>query len=343
MGVNDDGAPPPTVTVAIPTYNRSASLLRAIRSVQAQTFEDWELIVHDNASTDDTTEVLAGVMAADPRIRHHRHPENIGHWRNQTGAMHSGHGRYVALMWDDDEWLADNLARKVAVLDAHPSVVCVHSAFEQVDETGARIGTLVQWDVAPGDLVIEPGAAFIAKSYRSPCRVLVMTAVLRRSALLGLGLFEADAPADDHMLWLRVAARGDVAYLREPLCRKEINQGISSGSAYQEVIDGFLTPTLRSVAGAEKVMRSFLHERPVPLRERVRLQVARRAWVHSTLAHMVTVRYPGLRPRRDAIRYVRDVVRYDPSVLVDPRFAARVSRAAVRGARTSPSATSPAS
>ena len=106
----------PKVSVVITTYNRAALLPRAIRSVLAQTYEDYELIIVDDCSTDDTPEVVQ--RFADSRIRAVRHSDN----RGQSAAVNTGirlaRGEYIAFLDDDDEWVDRKLSRQVRTLDA---------------------------------------------------------------------------------------------------------------------------------------------------------------------------------------------------------------------------------
>jgi glycosyltransferase involved in cell wall biosynthesis len=96
---------PPSVSIAIPTFNRARTLERAVRSALEQSHRDLEVVVSDNASTDDTAELLARMAAADPRIRFVRQPENGGMVANLDAALALTRGAHVMLLADDD-WLA---------------------------------------------------------------------------------------------------------------------------------------------------------------------------------------------------------------------------------------------
>src|SRR5919106_1816578 len=108
----------PKVSVIIPTYNRVESLPLAIKSVLAQTFQDFEIIVVDDASHDNTPAVIARFN--DERIRYIRHDTNkkISASRN-TGVLNS-RGSYIAFLDDDDEWLSEKLQLEVDLLDNSP-------------------------------------------------------------------------------------------------------------------------------------------------------------------------------------------------------------------------------
>lgn len=113
----------PVVSIAIPTYNRADQLARAVTSARAQTYPNLEIVVSDNASTDGTATLLAGIAAADPRVRVVRQPVNVGATANFAAARDLSTGDYVLWLADDD-WLdVDYVERCLAVLEADPGVV----------------------------------------------------------------------------------------------------------------------------------------------------------------------------------------------------------------------------
>lgn len=113
----------PRVSVIIPTYNRSAFVSEAIDSVLQQSFQDFELIVVDDGSTDGTNEVVARYQA-DSRVRYIYQPNRGGGAARNTGIKGSA-GRYIALLDSDDLWLSGKLELQVNALDANPDVAFV--------------------------------------------------------------------------------------------------------------------------------------------------------------------------------------------------------------------------
>lgn len=109
----------PKVSVIIPTYNRSVSLARSIRSVLNQTCADFELIVIDDASTDDTEKEVRKL--SDKRIRIIKHSENLGGSAARNTGINNANGRYVAFLDSDDEWLPRKLERQIGVMDTFTS------------------------------------------------------------------------------------------------------------------------------------------------------------------------------------------------------------------------------
>ncbi len=107
----------PAVTVGIPTYNRSAGLQRALESILHQAEQDLEVIVSDNASTDETPHIVAQAAARDDRIHYLRHDVNQGLTANFNAVLGSARGRYVMLLADDDWIETDYVARCRSTLD----------------------------------------------------------------------------------------------------------------------------------------------------------------------------------------------------------------------------------
>ena len=104
------------VSVCVPTYNRAELLTYAVNSVLNQTFADFELIICDDSSTDNTAEVVRGW--SDRRIRYLRHPENIGRSRNMRSGFEAARGEYFIKFDDDDALTPEFLEKTVAVLES---------------------------------------------------------------------------------------------------------------------------------------------------------------------------------------------------------------------------------
>ena len=117
--------PSPVVTIVMPTWNRGWVVGAAIRSVQAQTFADWELIVVDDGSTDDTAEIMAAFH--DPRIRSVT-KTHAGQCRARNHALTLARGALIAYLDSDNVWYPGYLAAAVAVFAAKPAVDCLYGA-----------------------------------------------------------------------------------------------------------------------------------------------------------------------------------------------------------------------
>jgi glycosyltransferase involved in cell wall biosynthesis len=108
------------VGVGIPTFNRVTMLQRAVRSVLAQTCEDMEIVISDNASTDGTAEFCTELAAGDPRVRYVRQPANAGLTANINQVFRLTRAPYVMMLADDDWLVPEYVARCLEVLESHP-------------------------------------------------------------------------------------------------------------------------------------------------------------------------------------------------------------------------------
>lgn len=128
----------PRVSVVITAFNRAHIVGRAIASVLAQTFDDYEIVLVDDASSDD----LAGVVAARgwPKLRLVRNPVNRGIGGAKNAGIQAARGRYIAFLDSDDEWLPHKLKRQIAALEARTDGVPLSfTAYTIVRETGQRV------------------------------------------------------------------------------------------------------------------------------------------------------------------------------------------------------------
>ena len=133
------------VSVIVPTYNRKETIQAAIASVQRQTFSDWELIVVDDGSTDDTADLIEG---SDPRLVLIRQ-ENQGVNAARNTAMLRARGRYIAFLDSDDEWLPHHLELSVAFFRAFPEEDFLSGEFSEEEGSGSLVhflrSALTEW------------------------------------------------------------------------------------------------------------------------------------------------------------------------------------------------------
>ncbi len=130
----------PTVSIVMPAYNAAATIGGAIRSTLAQTFTDFELIIVDDCSTDNTAAVVQSF--ADPRLVLIRNPRNYKLAKSLNIGIGAAKGRYIARLDADDLNLPERLANQVAFLESHPEIDLVGSCAYIFDDRGTIIGTL---------------------------------------------------------------------------------------------------------------------------------------------------------------------------------------------------------
>jgi glycosyltransferase involved in cell wall biosynthesis len=128
----------PRVSVLIPTYNRAALLCEAVDSVLAQSFQDFEIVVVDDGSTDDTRARLAALIAREGARVRLIEAEHGGPARARNRAFAAARGEYVCILDSDDLYYPHKLALQVEHLDAHPDTVMVYTEFSAFDAAGYR-------------------------------------------------------------------------------------------------------------------------------------------------------------------------------------------------------------
>jgi len=124
------------VTIGFPVYNGEAFLEEALQSVLSQSFEDFELLIADNASTDRTPAICEAVAGADARVRYVRHKTNIGASPNFNFVINQAHGDYFRVAHHDDVLEPGCLEACVSVLDSSPEVVLAFTQSVTIDQEG---------------------------------------------------------------------------------------------------------------------------------------------------------------------------------------------------------------
>lgn len=119
------------VSVCMPVYNGENYIAESIQSVLDQTYQNFELIISDNCSTDKTSEIVKSFD--DSRIKYLRNSENIGLVANFNQVIGLAIGKYICIWAHDDVMFPDNLSSKVAILDKHENVGFIHSDVQLID------------------------------------------------------------------------------------------------------------------------------------------------------------------------------------------------------------------
>jgi glycosyltransferase involved in cell wall biosynthesis len=136
----------PRLSVGLPVYNGENFLAESIESLLGQTYEDFELIISDNASKDGTEEICRGYAEQDPRIRYFRQQHNLGSAPNHNFVIERARGELFKHASHDDLYARDLLTLCVAALDEHPQVVLAHS-WSAVIDGSAAVTELVEYPV----------------------------------------------------------------------------------------------------------------------------------------------------------------------------------------------------
>jgi glycosyltransferase involved in cell wall biosynthesis len=129
----------PTVSIILPTYNRAKFLPQAISSIRSQSHVDWELIVVDDGSTDDTQKLISELTDSIPQPVHYVYQTNQGAYGARNTGLDRASGGFIAFFDSDDIWLAHHLHDCVAALQANPEVDWVYGACRVVDYLTGRV------------------------------------------------------------------------------------------------------------------------------------------------------------------------------------------------------------
>lgn len=202
----------PKVSIHILTKNRAELLKKALFSVGAQSFTDYEVIVVNDGSTDETSEVLQGYK--DVRIQVINHKSSIGITKSRQEALEKSTGEFIAILDDDDEWIdADKLAKQVKYLDEHKDCVLVG---------GGRVDVIPNFKFQISNekqnlkdinqkFKFRPEFDYqIRRTMLLRNNFFTSTVIFRREVAIKAGGFLSDADdfAEDYDLWLRMGKLG---------------------------------------------------------------------------------------------------------------------------------------
>lgn len=199
------------VSVLVPSYNYGSQLRRCIDSVLAQRYPHFELVISDDASSDDSDAIVRSY--ADRRIVYERQPHNLGMVPNWRRCVELASGEYLLLLGADDYLKPNMLARCAEVLDRDPDIAFCHTAAEFFDEHGKIVSTTGAFRrsyVAAGTQLVE--------GYLKGRRVVNSASVFRRSCFEAVGGWsDAYKNCMDLDLWYRMLLRFKVGYVGEIL------------------------------------------------------------------------------------------------------------------------------
>ncbi|MFP4414687.1 glycosyltransferase family 2 protein, partial [Coleofasciculus sp.] len=201
------------VSVCIPTYNRANYLVESVNSVLSQTYKDFELIICDDGSTDDTPTVVS--QWNDARIRYIRHAKNIGRSKNMRSGFDTAQGNYFIKFDDDDALTPEFLAKTVAVLEAEPTVDFVCTNHWVIDKHGNRVESATKENAAKwGKDKLKPGIIpdLMRQTFQYQS-LQVGSTLFRRACLQDVDYMRPEADGcEDFDLLVRLAIAGKQGY-----------------------------------------------------------------------------------------------------------------------------------
>ncbi|MCH1987043.1 glycosyltransferase family 2 protein [Achromobacter xylosoxidans] len=186
------------VSIITPAYNAAAFVEKMVQSVQAQDYKNWELLITDDCSKDNTREIISGLSLADPRIRLIRQPENGGPAAARNASVAAAAGRYIAFLDSDDWWLPEKLSGQLRFMQ-HKNAALSYTSYRRVDRDGLN----------PGHLIIPPDSLTYSQLLKNTA-IATSTVIVDRDQTGPFSLRKTYY--DDFVLWLELLGRGFTAY-----------------------------------------------------------------------------------------------------------------------------------
>jgi len=209
--MNNKTSNQPLVSVILPTYNRAHIVSKALQSVLAQTYRNFEVIVIDDGSTDNTKEIITNIACKDPRVKYFRNNENKGPAGARNVGINLAKGELIAFIDDDVEWFSDKLERQVNLLQTLPEdYAVVYSGSYKIIGAGAkRYGPSKNIYPKEGDIL----NSLLKRNFVDTPSMLV-----RKNALFDVGLFDEKLPIMvDWELAIRLSKKYKFKFINEPL------------------------------------------------------------------------------------------------------------------------------
>ncbi|NQZ02584.1 MAG: glycosyltransferase [Bdellovibrionales bacterium] len=201
------------ISVIIPTYNRLATLPRAVSSVLDQSFRDLDIWIVDDGSTDGTADWVQNELLQNQQdiACHYLRSQNKGVSHARNLALKASAGEWVAFLDSDDEWLPNKLADQIRLLEAQPGLRLIHGE-EIWIRNGVRVNPMKKHQKSGGrifDRCVEL------------CCISPSTTLVHRSLFSEIGYFREDFPVcEDYDMWLRICEKYEVGFVETPLIKK---------------------------------------------------------------------------------------------------------------------------
>lgn len=214
----------PKVSVIIPIFNGEKFISEAIESVFNQTFKDYEIIVVNDGSTDNTNEII---KKYDSKLRYFQHENNKGpNAARNTGIMNSS-GPYIAFLDSDDVWLENKLERQMELMSATTDLGLVGCGFYKIDGSRNIISKVEGIQYKSKKLLLEE-----LMIRNVPCGGASGVVILRK-CFENIGLFDESLKgSEDRDMWLRIARHYNVEFLKDPLVKIRVHKDNSSKNTH---------------------------------------------------------------------------------------------------------------
>ncbi len=314
-----------SVTVAIPTFNRSALLAVTLESVLRQEGVDLEVFVLDNASTDDTENVVRSFD--DPRINYVRQMTNIGAIANMNLGLTVGSAPFLTIVHDDDVLSTGSLAARAELLRLRPDIVVAYSFYGVIDQNGGRMEDCYRWTVPTESS--EDAQTFIRHSFPGIVRCHSSLALIRRSLIGDIRFSSADSSFADLGLWVRLATVGGFGFVDRTLGDVRVhNAALGLAEANFEMVDGVMVlHSVEQYVRVTGILRRLFRDRGRNVPHRLRLWFQFECFSVSRFAS--AIESDMLVPDRRWPNIALPAVRAQPLVAMHPRFMKIALRSAL--------------
>jgi glycosyltransferase involved in cell wall biosynthesis len=215
----------PKISVIISSYNHAQYLPECLDSILTQTYQDFEIVVVDDGSKDNSHEILVGYQEKYPdKVHYFWHPDhaNKGISISCNLAISKAAGMYLAWTGSDDAWYPEKLARQVAVMESNANIGMVYSQMCLFDGNGNSLPGKIGIDITNDE---SPVVRLFAGNW-----IPASTVLIRKTCLEQIGLFDNDLVYSDWDLFIRLVSRWKTAYINDPLARYRLHgKNISAG------------------------------------------------------------------------------------------------------------------
>jgi glycosyltransferase involved in cell wall biosynthesis len=221
MELNDQ----PLISVVIPTYNRTSFLKLTLESVLHQTYQNFEIIVVDDGTSNDENLFLCNTFE---KVRYIKIENSGGPAKPRNVGIREAKGKYMAFVDDDDLWLPQKLKIQVAILNNNPSFGLVHSCCELIDEKGILKNVLIG---RPGSPDVKHGD--VSLRMMGNWTLMTSSVIIRKEVLEKVGIFNEEMPAagEDVEFWVRCSFETKFYYIDESLAQYRVHSGNISGNS----------------------------------------------------------------------------------------------------------------
>ena len=239
------------VSVIMPAYNAAKTIRASVESIHAQTVSDWELIVVDDGSIDETAAILTKLAEGDSRIRFLKNAKNSGASYTRNRAVTLAQGEWIAFLDSDDLWKPDKLEKQLALADKHPDMVICYTASAFINDDGEPYGYVLE---AVERVTYE---MLLRKNLLSCSSVMIRTSVMKEVKMPG------DRMHEDYYVWLKVVHSCGVAYgINEPLLVYRLCANSKSSSRFRSarmLYNAYRAVGYRAVVAGMFVVRYAVH------------------------------------------------------------------------------------